>query len=283
MRTGLLLVILASALFGSFPSLQKYVLVSGVTPITLVIICNGVACLTSLAISIIRKKSIRVRKDQLISLALIGVVGLFLTDYLLDLAYLLIPVGYVTMIHFMYPALVCLFMTLLFRAKMNWMKIAAIVLSVVGLALLAGGGFSGSLSGIVIAALTAGTYAFYMIATDKTPAGEVDPLIRVFYTNLFVCVAGLVCSSKMDVSLPKTPSLWGCSILIGFLLCMAIMLINMGVQKLGAGIASFVNMVEPVTSLVVSFLVYHYSIGVFSVIGCVLILGSLIFAAKGGD
>lgn len=283
MRIGLLIVILASALFGSFPSLQKYVLASGVTPITLVIICNGVACLTSLAISIIRKKSIRVRKDQLISLALIGVVGLFLTDYLLDLAYLLIPVGYVTMIHFMYPTLVCLFMTLLFRAKMNWMKIAAIVLSVVGLALLAGGGFSGSLSGIVIAALTAGTYAFYMIATDKTPAGEVDPLIRVFYTNLFVCVAGLVCSSKMDVSLPMTPSLWGCSILIGFLLCMAIMLINMGVQKLGAGIASFVNMVEPVTSLVVSFLVYHYSIGVFSVIGCVLILGSLIFAAKGGD
>lgn len=283
MQTGLLVVIFASVLFGSFPSLQKFVLASGVSPIALVIICNGVACLTSLVISCVQRKRIRVNKKQFLSLALIGVVGLFFTDFLLDVAYTMIPVGYVTMIHFMYPALVCLFMWLFFRAKMNWMKIAAIAFSVVGLALLAGGGFSGSMAGIAVAAVTAGSYVFYMIATDKTPAGEVDPVVRVFYTNLFVVIAASVSTAKMEFVLPQTPLLWGCSVLIGILLCAAIVLINMGVQKLGAGTASFVNMVEPVTSLIVSFLVYHYSVGLAAMIGCALILCSVFFAAKGGD
>ena len=104
---GFLYVIAASILFGIFPSIQKSVMAAGATPIALVIICNGVAGLLSLCISLAQKKDIRVTRKQLTSLLLIGVIGLFTTDFLLNIAYTLIPVGYVTMIHFLYPTLVC--------------------------------------------------------------------------------------------------------------------------------------------------------------------------------
>jgi drug/metabolite transporter (DMT)-like permease len=277
---GFLYVIAASILFGIFPSIQKSVMAAGATPIALVIICNGVAGLLSLCVSLAQRKDIRVTRKQLTSLLLIGVIGLFTTDFLLNIAYTLIPVGYVTMIHFLYPTLVCAAMSAFFHEKLTRHKIFAVILSVSGLALLAGGSFSGSVLGIAVAAATAFSYSFYMIATDRTAAREVDPMVRVFYTNMSVTAAGLVCSVKMAAVFPAAAVSWLDCFIIGAMLCAAIFLINAGVKKIGAGAASFINMTEPVTSLVVSALVYRYSLTPMALAGCALIVGSLFFAAK---
>lgn len=278
---GTIIVILASVLFGIFPSIQKNVLASGVTPISLVIICNGTACILSLIISLLQGKSLKVTRRQLVSLALIGIIGLFTTDFLLDIAYTMIPVGYVTMVHFLYPAIVCGAMAVIFKERLTKGKILAIIFSVLGLVLLAGGGFSGSFIGIVVAAITAISYAFYMIATEKTEAGDVDPMVRVFYTNIFVTIAAAIISIRMKVVLPQAPLYWGESLLIGLMLFSAIFLLNLGVKKIGAGKASLINMLEPITSMVVSMLIYHYPIKPLALVGSFLIILSLFFAAKG--
>lgn len=279
---GFFIVTFASILFGTFPSIQKHVLATGVSPLALVIICNTLAALLALTISVIQGKSLKVNRRQLLSLLLIGALGLFTTDYLLNIAYTLIPVGYVTMIHFMYPSLVCVVMCVLFREKMNLFKGLAIAASVSGLVLLAGGGFSGSAAGLAVAAVTAVTYTFYMIATEKTAAGEVDPLVRVFYTNIAVTITASAVAgvSRTKLVFPNTPVVWGQSVLIGVMLCCAIFLINKGVQMIGANNASFINMVEPVTSMVVSILAYHYAVKPLAILGCLLIVSSLIFTAK---
>jgi len=277
---GILIIVFASILFGVYPSIQKNVLSYGVSPIALVMICNGVACLVSLALCKLQKKKIRVSKKQLRDLVLIGAFGLFTTDLLLDIAYNMIPVGYVTMIHFLYPSLVCIVMVLFFGEKMTSNKIIAITMSIIGLVLLAGGSFSGSFAGIIIAGITALTYVFYMIASDKTSASEVDPLVRVFYTNLTVAILGMILVPVTKASFPSTGILWGQAVLVGFMLCMAIFLLNFGIKLVGAGKASFINMLEPVTSLVVSVLVYHYTVSVRAFIGCILILGAMFFASK---
>lgn len=277
---GILAVVFASILFGTFPSIQKNVLATGATPIGLVIVCNGLSCLFSLILCRIQRRSLRVSRRELLDLALIGIGGLFVTDYLLDVAYTMIPVGYVTMIHFLYPSIVCVIMATAFHEGMTRNKLFAILLSVAGLLLLTDGGFSGSLSGVLIAAVTALSYTFYMIMTDKTAAAKVDPIVRVFYTNLFVTLSAIVTSARIKAVFPSTPFMWLESVVIGLMLCSAIFLLNIGVQKIGSGTASFINMLEPVTSLVVSLIAYHYGITVMSLVGCGLILCSLVFAAK---
>ena len=279
-------VIIASVLVGLFPSSEKLILANGTPPLVLVVCCNGVACLVGLAASIFRHRSLKLTRRQVPAIILVGFCGLFLTDYLLDIAYTLIPVGYVTMLHFMYPSLVCLFMALLFHERITKWKTLAIISSVIGLALLAGGGFSGSMAGIGIAVITSFTYVFYMIASDKTAARQIPVEVRLFYSNLVVTIAAgifvIVSSGKTPLVFPKGTDIV-LTLIVGCMLGTAILLLNAGLVTLGAATTSFINMIEPVASLVISSAVYRYSITAAALTGCACILCSLVFTTISGD
>lgn len=284
MNRNFLFVIAASLLFGIIPSIQDHVLLSGVTPIALVILCNGVSCLIGLIYSILTHTSLRINRRNLLDIAGVGVIGLFLTDYLLDIAYTMIPVGFVTMIHFLYPSVVCIVMALRFHEKMNLRKVFAMLCSATGLILLAGGSFSGNLFGVLVASSTAAAYAFYMIKSDKSSVALMPLSTRVFYTNLFVTLAAslvaFILSFQADIVFPQSSTDWLLGCVAGSMLCAATFLINAGIIKLGAGTASFINMVEPITSLIVSAIVYRYVITPSSFLGCFFILGALAFIAR---
>lgn len=274
---GYFFVILASLLFAIFPTIQGDVLAGEMTPIAMCIVCNGCCCLFALIISLITRKSLKVNKRQLISLILIGIFGLFVTDYVLNVAYTLIPVGYVTMIHFIFPSIVCVVMAFAFKEGINWKKIAAIVFSIVGLALFAGGGFTGSLLGVIAAAITAVSYAFYMIANDKTPAAEVDPMVRVVYTNIVVTICSIIAATRLDCVFPTPAIDWIECVIIGLMLCMGIWLLTLGIDHVGAFSASFINMVEPIGSMIISAIFFGYTVGVPALIGSGLIIISMLF------
>ncbi|MBR5637340.1 MAG: EamA family transporter [Pseudobutyrivibrio sp.] len=281
---GILLVVLASLLLGSYPSIQEYVMTTGASPLGMVIVCNSVAGLSAFIVGIIKKENFKVNIKELKALALTGILGLFMTDYLLNVAYTMIPVGFTTMIHFFYPALVTMIMVVLFRENFTWKKLGAIVISIIGLALISGGDFSGKKIGIVIALMTAFTYAFYMIANDKTSARNVPLMVRSFYLNVFVVLTAIITNmvTKKAV-LPVGAVNIGLSAMVGVMLCLAIVMLNAGISRLGAGKASFINMLEPITSLVVSTIVFKYTISLMAILGALLIIGSLILVAKDGD
>jgi drug/metabolite transporter (DMT)-like permease len=214
------------------------------------------------------------------------VIGLFLTDYLLNVAYTMIPVGYVTMIHFMYPSLVCIAMAVIFREKLNGWKAAAMVCSAAGLAFLAGGGFTGRPAGILVAFLTGVAYAFYMIASQRPlqrgwAAGVHKSVLFQPFRGAHSTVRAAAGADGGAMIFPRTGGAWLSCLAVGAMLCAGTYLINIGIIRLGAGTASFINMVEPITSLAVSAAVYRYRIGALNLLGCALILGSLAFAARG--
>jgi uncharacterized membrane protein len=160
------IVLIASVLFGVIPSIQKLVLLDGVSPLVLVLICNSFSAAFTLAVCLAAHKSLAVTKRQLLDLFWIG-VSLFLTDWLLNLAYTLMPVGPTTMVHFLYPSLVCAAMAVFFGQRIRLRRAAGIVLSVLGLFLMAGSFSGSSRSGVAVAAMSAAAYAFYMIASEK--------------------------------------------------------------------------------------------------------------------
>lgn len=280
---GYLLVILASLLFGTYPSAQNAVLQSGVSPIMLVVIVNGTCALTALAFA---RGRVQVSGVQLRDLALIGAIGLYLTDLFLNISYMYIPVGFTTMIHFCYPALVCLIMVLFFHKRMTRLKGLAILFSIGGMVLLTGSGFQGKPVGIFTALITAFAYSFYMIGSEHLSARDVPLPVFVFYTNLFVECAAIPslliqhAAAGTPLTLPGTPLLWFFSILSAVGLFCAQLCINAGIKRIGAGSASFINMVEPVTSLVFSALVFHYRISPLNICGCLLIVCALGFIAR---
>ena len=270
-------VILASVLFGCIPTLQEHIMLSGASPLGLVIVCNSVASLAALIAGLIRRESFRLDLKTAVSLLLTGAVGLFFTDFLLNLAYTLLPVGFVTMIHFLYPTLVCLIMAVCFREKLTGGKLGAIVCSAAGLILLSGGSFSGSGKGILVAISTAFAYSFYIVANDRLPVGKIPLMARSFYLNLIVALMALCLNGVTHSAvLPQAAGDLGLSILTGCLISTAVILLNAGIGKLGAAKAGFLNMLEPVISLIVSTMVYHYSVTAAALAGCGLILASLL-------
>ena len=158
--------------------------------------------------------------------------------------------------------------------------------AVIGLALLAGGGFSGSMAGIGIAVITSFTYVFYMIASDKTAARQIPVEVRLFYSNLVVTIAAgifvIVSSGKTPLVFPKGTDIV-LTLIVGCMLGTAILLLNAGLVTLGAATTSFINMIEPVASLVISSAVYRYSITAAALTGCACILCSLVFTTISGD
>ena len=274
---SVLFVILASVIYGCVPTLQEYVMLSGASPLGLVIVCNSVAALAALVAGVIRKEDFRLSGKTALSLLLTGAIGLFFTDFLLNLAYTLLPVGFVTMIHFLYPTIVCLIMTVCFREKLTKGKAGAIVFSVAGLILLSGGDFSGSWKGVLVTLATSFAYAFYIVANDRLPTGEVPLMARSFYLNLVTAVTGLCMNAVThSVTLPRGAGNIAVSVLVGCLISTAVILVNAGIRKLGAAKAGFINMLEPVISLIVSAAVYRYSITAAAIVGSILILGSLL-------
>ena len=274
-------VIIASVLFGIFPTLQDHVLQTGVTPLGIVLSCNSIACIFSLLIARRSGLSLQVTHNQLFHLGLIGVLGLLITDLLKTVAYTMIPVGYVVMIHFMYPALVCVAGGVIFKEKIRTTNILAILSSLTGMAMLTGSGFSGNPAGIFVAFLTAVSYVYYMMACERTSVAKLAPIIRVFYTNLFVVMAVAPVAFVRGAVLPHGMFNWGCCLLVGAMLCGGAMFLNMGIHHLGAGKAAFINMLEPVTSMLISVVFLGVSLTFSAVLGCLLIMGSLCFNSMG--
>ena len=274
-------VIIASVLFGIFPTIQDHVMQTGVTPMGIVLSCNGIACLFSMLIARRSGLSLKVTRNQLFHLGMIGVLGLLITDLLKTVAFTMIPVGYVVMIHFMYPALVCIAGGVIFKEKIRANNIIAILSSLAGMAMLTGSGFSGNPAGIFVAFLTALSYVYYMMACERTSVAQLAPIIRVFYTNLFVIMAVAPVAFVKGAVMPHGMFNWGCCILVGAMLCGGAMFLNMGIHHLGAGKAAFINMLEPVTSMIISVVFLGVSLTFSAVLGCLLIMGSLCFNARG--
>lgn len=279
---GYLFVILASVLFGVVPSLQEYVIRQGASPLGLVILCNTAACAAALFAALIRRESLRVGGKALLAMVLAGGVGLFLTDFLLNSAYARIPVGLTTMIHFLYPTVVSIAMIALFGERLRVFKVAAMLVSFAGLFCLFGGSFGGNKLGLLSALASAFCYAFYVIANDRKPLKDAPPMVSVFFINLSSVAAGLAVhglTGAAAVPLAAAALLPGA--LAGFMLCAGLILLAAGIKRLGAAKAAFLNMLEPVTSLLVSALVTRRIPAPLTLLGSLLVLAALTLYARG--
>lgn len=281
---NILYVVLASIGFGVFPSIENVLLQHGDTPLAVSLVCMAVAGIIAFFCCLFGQKGLRVTKKNLLDLSLIGMIGFFFTDYLLAVAYTMIPVGFVTMIHFVYPVLVCIIMALFFKERLNGFKVIAIICAVSGLYMLTGESFSGSMWGVFIAFLTALFYAYYMIGSDRSSISTVAVWGRVFYTCFFAVVMGFCfgLATGTELIFPATIYDWLTGAAAGTVFCLSIYFLNKGICGLGASEASFINMLEPITSLLVSAAVYGYTITLSAWIGCGLIVSSLFFASYTG-
>ena len=285
MIQGILYIVGSSLVFGCLPTSNRYLVLNGIPPMCVTFYTQGILTLIAAAAARLRGDSLRIDRGSAVKLLLLGAVGMGATSFLINSATQSIPVGLATVIHFMYPTVVTVVMMTVFRQKATWCKLLAVVCSVSGMLLITNlEGGSVSLLGVLLAASSSLTYSYYMISNEKAGFVSLPLLTRLFYAGIgSTAVFGVLSALSGNIRVPTKPGVLAVLFLIsGAGNFIAHFLITKGTKLIGASTASFVNMLEPVTSVFVSLIVYHDVLRTNMVLGIVLILSSVLLVALDG-
>ena len=148
---------------------------------------------------------------------------------------------------------------------------------------LTGAGGNMPMIGIVLAVASAFVYGGYLIANEKGPANELPIEVKLFYVSLPGTI--LYCFiAPMTGTLVAPPK----SIDVAFIIAVGLFnaggyfFMMYGISKLGAAIASFVSMLEPIVSVIFSTLWFHDPVTIGIVVGGGLVMASILLIAIDG-
>lgn len=255
---GVAAVVMASLIYGILPIFAKEGATGPMPPQCYTFFRFAVSCVAAGGFGLLQRASFRVTRRQLLELAFFGVAGFGFTNFFLVMAYLYIPVGLATMCHFSFPILVTIAMMAVFREKCTGPKLTAIFLSLSGLLFILLSDRQLSVFGLLAALASSITYGLYIISNDRCQYRTLNRYVIVFYVCLFAALFfGCSTAIQGQLTVHGSAKQWGCIMVSGLTSILAIYGMAAGIQLLGATTASFLNMLEPVTSVVSDILVYR--------------------------
>ena len=285
MLIGIIAVAGAATLLGIMPSMQKTLLVNGLPMNSLMFFTNLTISLVCLIMARLKGRSLKASRIQLIQALIMGASGMMFTALLLNTSYLYLPVGTAIMLNFLYPTVVCIVMGTVFREGFTKLQVAAIVVSITGMAFLTGAGGKMPLIGIVTAIASSLTYGGYLVANEKGPANELPIEAKLFYVSLPGTVIFAVLSAATGTLQAPAGGLSGWALLIGgsgLFTVSGYFLMMYGVSRLGASTAAFVSMPEPIVSVVFGTIWFDDPVTLGIVAGGCLVITSILFITFDG-
>jgi drug/metabolite transporter (DMT)-like permease len=201
---GYLFALFASLLFGANGSVNKVVLEAGVTPaeLTLVRSLSGAVLCGALLLAT-NRRAFRVTPRELLSLAVLGVVGVAMVQWFYAVAIRQMPVGIALLIEYTAVLMVAVIARFFFAETVKprlWFAIGCVL---AGLAVVAKIWASDlALLGVVFAGLAAVAFAAYLLIGERLVT-RTSPLATAFWSMLFASVFWAVFSSwwSMDPGL----------------------------------------------------------------------------------
>lgn len=277
--TGVLYAIASSATFGLIPLFSIPLLSSGIGSPTILCYRFIVAAIIMAVVLLFTKRNLRLHAKQLGVTVLLSVLY-SLTAILLIESYEYIPSGVATTIHFLYPLAVTLSMSWLFGERTTTTTYIAVVVSLVGVALLAWGDHTqGDFQrGVTLALLTVVTYAAYIVGVMRSSASSIDSLVLTFY--VLVIGAGLFFIYAVATTGIEYVHRWSdwrdlimlalvCTVLSDYTLILAI-------KRIGSTLTSILGSMEPLTAVVVGVLYFGEQFDSSSVAGLILIITAVV-------
>lgn len=229
---------------------------------------------------IIKKKNVRVKREELTTLAglilLGGTTALFLMN-----SFRYIPSGVASTIHFLYPVVVAMLMTILFKEKFSIFYFIAIILALMGVAAISGlsSSFEVNTTGIIYVILSVITYALYIVGINKSKAGRMSPTSMTLYIMIMLTMFFLILSIPEGgvQAIPNREVLGSLTLLSLVSTLLSNFTLILAIKSIGSTTTSIMGCVEPVTALTVGILVFGEPITSTQMLGVALILSSVSF------
>ena len=281
MKKGYIYTALSAIIFGLMPLLTKIIIARGATSLTIPFFRVFYVTIVLFFVLKIKKIDLYLEKRDLLSAILISIFGSGLTIIILNESYNYVDTGIATSLHFLYPLFVAILCCFFYGEKIKKKQIISLSFALVGIICFMSK-VNGSLFGYFLAITSGLTYAFYLVKMDKTGLVKMNALKLSFYLALFTTIEIFTMNLFMQDVVFKMDALS-----YGLLLVLALsssflatVLLQKGVLFLGSTRASFICLLEPVTSMIVGILWLNEALTLNKGLGGLAIIISLIIFLK---
>ena len=281
MKKGYIYTALNAIIFGLMPLLTKIIIARGATSLTIAFFRVFYVTIVLFFVLKIKKIDLHLEKRDLLSVILTSIFGSGLTIIILNESYNYVDTGIATSLHFLYPLFVAILCCFFYGEKIKKKQIISLSFALIGIICFMSKG-NGSLFGYLLAIASGLTYAFYLVKMDKSGLVKMNALKLSFYLALFTTIEIFTMNLFMQEVVFKMDALS-----YGLLLVLALsssflatVLLQKGVLLLGSTRASFICLLEPVTSMIVGILWLNEALTFNKGLGGLAIIISLIIFLK---
>lgn len=271
---GIISVIISAIVFGTMPLMAKIFYREGGNAISLTF--YRFLLILPFLYALIKKEkdlSLEITKEEFRKILLMGAFGFAPTALLLYLSYNYIPSGMATTIHFMYPVFVILGCIFFYKEKTSLIKIISVILCALGVIMFYDGNGEINLIGIGLSFASAITYAFYTVYLDKSGLKQMNIFKLSFYlyiiSSIILFVFGIATKS---LTININPLGWIIALVLSLIVGLGgACLFQVGVRIIGSQNTAILSTFEPITSVIIGFLVLGESFGIKTIFGIILI------------
>lgn len=285
MNKGYFYSILSAILFGSAGLFVKLAYVGGIDSISLLTLQYMIAVpLMFILMYIFNKESFKITKEQLLRLAVLGIVGNTFMTVFYYISFNYLPMEMVAILLYTYPIMVFIYTAVFKRHSLGYKKLFALLLAFLGCILtldILSGQFKYSLKGVIFAVLCAMFYAFMNIYSEEKLEG-LEPLAINAYSTLFSLISLMIYKFPLFVFKGEvTTSLLGyTTILALFCEIIPLTLLYAAIKHIGSLKVSIIGNLEIPTAMLVSFFILHQQIGNMQIVGTVLVIYAIYMIRK---
>ncbi|MFD3155379.1 DMT family transporter [Haloimpatiens sp. FM7330] len=284
-KKGYIYAIIAPILFGSAGLFIKLGYGTGLDSISILTVQYILAVILMFIVILIRnKKELKISKNKLFNLAILGIVGNTFMSIFYYKAFEYLPVSLVTILLYTYPIMVFIYSCVFKKEKISSKKILAVVLAFIGCMCTLDffhGKIQYSMIGIIFGILCAVFYAFMNIYTESK-LEDIPPLIINAYSTLFALITILIYNPP--VFLFKTnfsfESLFYIFILAVVCEVIPLTLLYSAIRYIGSLKVSVLGNLEIPSAVLLSFIFLKESISPIQILGMVLVIFAAILIKK---
>ena len=282
---GILLAMISSAPFGMIPLFALPVIRGGMGVDSVMFYRFALSSAVVGAYLLLQRADLRVTLREFGVLFGLGALYAF-TALLLTIAYLYIPSGVATTIHFLYPLLVAAIMALFFKDRISVSVMVAALAAVAGVWLLSGGTDAAvGMKGLTLALATVATYAVYIVGVNKSCVQHMEGLKMVFFILLsatIIFAGNLFVKGEIPESIPD----WSAAVHL-ILLALIPTLVSdltlvLAVQRIGSTTTAILGCLEPLTAVALGIFFLGERFVAEQFAGVALIVAAVVTVSLGG-
>lgn len=275
---GYALGIIGSACYGLNPLFALPLYQQGFTPDSTLFYRYFFAIILLAILMKYHGQSFALKRNEIVPLFTMGIL-FSLSSLTLFLSYNYMDAGIASTILFLYPIMVALISAAFFHEKLKPITIFAILMAFWGISLLKenGSGKPMNMIGLGLVAISALSYAIYLVAVNRSVLKTMPTEKLTFYSILFgISVYVVRLNLLTDLQPLTTPSMWMNAIGLALMpTVISLITITVSIHLIGSTPTSILGALEPVTALVCGVLVFGESLTFMNIIGILMVLSAV--------